>query len=574
MPTPRYAPILRSIGFAILLFVGSVTARAGDFPLYEVTFSSPPHTVGMAPVTNINTSSRDRVSEIVFGKPTVKNSFGPLAEQPLEFLASTADGQSQIKFGLSSDDFIVLDADLCILSSTALIKGGLTFLFDTPEVRSVSFMPNGDVRIFVPRVSDQVIGRYGLDKKTHFRAETDLVEGVWRIFVNGVLLHKGDFAAQDIAGIRMNHDHAELQNSTAGIDNVFITNYGFNPVMIEQPQSQVVAEGDTVTFSALSHGRQLHYQWRFNGNPIPGATGETFTIQHAFASDAGSYSVWVDNMNGVGVSQAATLSFDYLPARLQNLSTRLRVETGDNVLIAGFILQGADAKKVIVRAIGPSLQANGTPLAGRLADPVLQLYNGAGNLIATNDNWRDTQKQEIIDSTIPPTDDKESAIVALLEPGNYSAVVRGKNETTGIAVVELYDLDARPVSKAVNVSTRGRVSTGDNVMIGGFILGGQNPAKVLLRGIGPSLSVNGVPLAGRLSDPFLELHNSEGALMAANDNWRDATPVEVENAGAAPSDDRESAFVLDLAAGTYTVILRDAAGAEGVALFEAYNLTH
>jgi hypothetical protein len=250
------------------------------------------------------------------------------------------------------------------------------------------------------------------------------------------------------------------------------------------------------------------------------------------------------------------------------------VETGDNVLIAGFILQGTDAKKVIVRAIGPSLQANGTPLPGRLLDPVLQLYNSAGNLIAVNDNWRDTQKQEITDSTIPPTDDNESAIVAMLEPGNYSAVVRGKNETPGIAVVELYDLDARPVSKAVNVSTRGRVSAGDNVMIGGFILGGQNPAKVLLRGIGPSLSVNGVPLAGRLSDPFLELHNSEGALMAANDNWRDATPKEVENAGAAPSDDRESAFVLDLAAGTYTVILRDATGAEGVALFEAYNLTN
>lgn len=574
MQTPRNPLVLWSIRFVALIFLGSVTARAGDFPLYEVTFSSPPHTVGMAPVTNTNTSSRDRISEIVSGKPTVVNSFGPLTEQPLELLASIADGYSQIRFGLSSDDFIVFDTDLCVRSSTAQTKGGLTFLFDTPEVRNVYFMPNGDVRIFVPRVADQVIGRYELDKKTHFRAEIDLVEGVWRIFVNGVLLHKGDFAAQDIAGIRINHDHAELKDSTAGIDNVFITNYGFYPVMIEQPQSQVVAEGDPVTFSALSHGRELHYQWRFNGDPIPGATGETFTIEHAVASDAGSYSVWVDNINGVGVSQAATLSFDYLPARIRNLSTRLRVETGDNVLIAGFILQGTEAKKVIVRAIGPSLQANGTPLPGRLPDPVLQLYNGDGNLIATNDNWRDTQKQEIIDSTIPPADDNESAIVATLDPGNYSAVVRGKNEATGIAVVELYDLDARPVAKAVNISTRGRVSAGDNVMIGGFILGGHNPAKVLLRGIGPSLSVNGVPLAGRLSDPLLELHNSEGALVAVNDNWRDGTPDEVEKTGAAPSDDRESAFVLDLAAGTYTVILRDAAGAEGVGLFEAYNLSN
>jgi hypothetical protein len=573
MQTPR-ALSLWFIRFAVLVLLGTVRARAGDFPLYEVTFSSPPHTVGMAPVTNTNTSSRDRITAIPFGKPTVVNSFGPLTEQPLEMLASTADGYSQIKLGLSSDAFIVFETDLCVRSSTAQLKGGLTFLFDTPEVRNVYFEPNGDVRIFVPWVGNQVIGRYELDKKTHFRAEIDLVQGLWRIFVNGVLFHKGDFAAQDIQSVRINHDHAEQNNSTAGIDNVFITNYAAYPVMIEQPQSQVVGEGDTVTFSALSHGWELQYQWHFNGVPIPGATGETFTIEHAVESDAGSYWVKVRNINGEGVSRAATLSFDYLPARIQNLSTRLRVETGDNALIAGFILQGTEPKKVIVRAIGPSLQANGTPIPGRLLDPVLQLYNGTGNLIATNDNWGDTQKQEITDSTIPPLDGNESAIVAMLEPGNYSAVVRGKNESTGIAVVELYDLDARPVSKAVNISTRGRVSAGDNVMIGGFILGGHNPAKVLLRGIGPSMSVNGVPLAGRLNDPFLQLHNSQGAIVAVNDNWRDATPEEVEKTGAAPSDDRESAFVLDLVAGSYTVILRDAAGSEGVGLFEAYNLTN
>jgi hypothetical protein len=193
-------------------------------------------------------------------------------------------------------------------------------------------------------------------------------------------------------------------------------------------------------------------------------------------------------------------------ANLGNISTRLRVETGDNVLIGGFIVTGTQQKKVIVRAIGPSL-----PIAGRLADPTLELRDGLGGLIAANDNWRSLQEAVIIATGIPPSNDLESAIVATLPANNagYTAIVRGVNNGTGIGVVEAYDLNRSVDSKLANISTRGFVQAGDNVLIGGLIVQGQDPLRVIVRAIGPSL-----PVAGALGDPTLELHDGNGALMA------------------------------------------------------------
>src|ERR1039457_2557624 len=181
---------------------------------------------------------------------------------------------------------------------------------------------------------------------------------------------------------------------------------------------------------------------------------------------------------------------------LANISTRLLVETGDNVLIGGFIVTGTEPKKVIVRAIGPSL-----PLTGVLADPILELRDSSGGLIAVNDNWRSDQEAEIIATGIPPTNDLESAIVATLPANNsaYTATVRGVNNGTGIGVVEAYDLDRTVDSKLGNISTRGFVQTGDNVLIGGLIVLGQDPLRVIVRAIGPSL-----PVPGALGDPTLE----------------------------------------------------------------------
>ena len=251
------------------------------------------------------------------------------------------------------------------------------------------------------------------------------------------------------------------------------------------------------------------------------------------------------------------------PTRLGNISTRGVVETGENVLIGGFIVTGTQPKKVMVRAIGPSL-----PLVGVLADPNLELHNGAGTLIANNDNWVDApNKQEIIDSTIPPTNDFESAILTSLDPGPYTAIVSGVNNTAGIALVEDYDLDNAVDSELANISTRGLVQTGDNVLIGGFIVAGYNAEKVIVRAIGPSL-----PVAGTLADPTLELHDANGVILASNDNWRDTQEAEIIATTIPPNDDAESAIVQTLAPAAYTAIVRGMNGTSGVALVEVYNL--
>jgi len=252
------------------------------------------------------------------------------------------------------------------------------------------------------------------------------------------------------------------------------------------------------------------------------------------------------------------------PSTLGNISTRLAVETGDNVLIGGFIVTGTDPKTVIVRAIGPSL-----PVAGALPDPILDLYDSTGALIVSNDNWMDApNRQAIIDSTVPPTNNLESAILMELSPGSYTAIVRGANNGTGVALVEAYDLASGANSTLANISTRGFVQGGDNVMIGGFIMLGTNVQNVLIRAIGPSL-----PVAGSLADPMLELYDKNGVLLVSNDNWKDTQEAEIEATTIPPTNDAESAIVETLNPDAYTAIVRGKNGGTGVALVEIYRLT-
>lgn len=252
-------------------------------------------------------------------------------------------------------------------------------------------------------------------------------------------------------------------------------------------------------------------------------------------------------------------------AQLLNISSRLRVQPDDNTLIGGLIITGTEPKKVVLRAIGPS-----TKIPGLLDDPTLELHDGTGALVTNNDNWVDSpERAQIEASGLAPTDSRESAILRTLDPGAYTAVVRGKNNTAGIGVVEAYDLNQLNNSKLANLSTRGFVETGDNILIGGFITGNRNgDINVLVRATGPSL-------AGRvpnpLSDPTLEIHNSNGATLATNDNWQDTQKSAIEQTGIPPADPRESAIVVSLPVGAYTAIVRGVNGT-GNALVEVYNV--
>lgn len=263
------------------------------------------------------------------------------------------------------------------------------------------------------------------------------------------------------------------------------------------------------------------------------------------------------------------------PSQSQNISTRANVGTGDNVLIGGIIITGNDTKQVVLRGIGPSLGVSGVP--DLLADPKLELYDASGALIATNDNWMDLSSDDqtvLTDNNLAPTDDAESALVENLAPGAYTAIVRGVEDTTGVALVEAYDLDNGSTdSKLANISTRGFVETGDNVMIGGFILGGGGGglAQVIVRGIGPSLADS--DLTDVLADPTISLVDGNGDTVAENDNWMDdANMQSVSDAGLAPSDPNESALYEVLAAGPYTVILSGVGDTSGVGLVEAYDI--
>ena len=259
-------------------------------------------------------------------------------------------------------------------------------------------------------------------------------------------------------------------------------------------------------------------------------------------------------------------------AQALNLSTRMRVQTGSNVGIGGFIIAGTAPKHVLLRAIGPSLTQSGVP--GALADPVLELHGSGVFVTITNDNWRDDPMQEtaIIATGIPPANDLESAIDATLNPGAYTAIVSGKNNSSGVALVEVYDLSQAAPAKLANLSTRAFVSTGDNIIIGGFLLGGHNGGgRIVVRGLGPSLTAAGVPNA--LADPTLELRDGEGALLMANNDWQDDAlqASALTFTGLAPANALESGLVADLPPGLYTALLQGRNNGSGVGLVEVYD---
>lgn len=281
--------------------------------------------------------------------------------------------------------------------------------------------------------------------------------------------------------------------------------------------------------------------------------------------------VTATDFDGGTVSQNFTATVIAAPGRLIQLSTRMQVGTGDNVLIGGFIMRGPSAKRLMIRGIGPS-----SGLTGALADPVLELHDSTGATIASNDNWGNAaNRQEIVDTGIAPVSPNEAAILTTLpsDPNSvaYTAIVKGANNTTGLGLVEVYDLDSGPGSTLLNIATRGQVNVDPNALIGGFFLGGTESKRVLVRAIGPSLAFFGIPNA--LADPILELRNSSGTLLDSNDDWGlSPNQAEIQASGTAPTNPKESAVIQILSAAPYTAIVRGVNSTAGVGSVEVYQL--
>jgi cell division septation protein DedD len=319
----------------------------------------------------------------------------------------------------------------------------------------------------------------------------------------------------------------------------------------------------TVNVTGLTPGTQYHFN-----TTATNAAGTVQGVQHTFTTVHSATPTPTPKPSPKPTPKptstpTATPKPSATPTTLGNISTRVRVETGNNVLIGGFIITGTQPKKVLIRAIGPSLS-----IAGHLDDPKLELYSGK-TLLETNDNWGDSpEKQAIIATTTPPSNNLESAIVRTLPANNsaYTAVVRGVNNGTGVGLVEVYDLDRAANSKLANISTRGLVQTGQNVMIGGFIVLNGNQ-EVIVRAIGPSLGI-----VGALADPTLELHDHNGTLLQSNNDWRSNQQAEIIATTVPPKDNRESAVVRTLAPGNYTAIVRGVNNTTGVALVEVFAL--
>lgn len=356
---------------------------------------------------------------------------------------------------------------------------------------------------------------------------------------------------------------------------IHINSLGGIPVVGSPPLGTAIV-GQPFTYQIRASGQPTSYSASglppgFTIDPQTGLVTGTPT-----SANVGIYVITVTATNAEGTSATFYLTLTIIQSQtgplpsLLNISTRLRVLTGDNTLIGGFIITGYTPKRVIIRAIGPSLTSLGIP--GALADPVLELHGPGTFTTIINDNWRETQESEIQATGIPPGNDLESAIVATLPAGAYTAIVQGKDNATGVGLVEAYDLDSTHDAQLANISTRGFVDAGENVMIGGIIAGptSAGSGRVLLRAIGPSLTSLGIPNA--LQNPRLELHDGNGALVAFNNDWRDTQEPAIEATGIPPVDDHEAAILWVLSPGNYTAIVQGEGNGTGVALVEVYNL--
>lgn len=412
-------------------------------------------------------------------------------------------------------------------------------------------------------------------------------------------------AAGNLVGQSISATATDLANNTSGFSPCAGVGTGAASIQLSGSSYSVGEGAGTVTITATRTGdlqgsASIRYGTS-NGTALAGSdysavsgyltfgaseTTKTFTIpileDSAIEGDE-TFFVTLSSPSGAMLGSPASATITIIdndtaptpmptPARVQlsNISGRAFGQPNDQASISGFIIREGTGKHILARGIGPSLRNGNTPVPGAMQDPRIELHDGSGALIYANDNWRDSQEAEIQATGLAPSDDREAAIAAVLPPGAYTAILRGANNSGGIALVEIYELQLFD-GKLANVSVRGNVLTDDNVLINGLILQGGAPTQFLFRAIGPELHDRG--LTGELQDPKLDVYNQNGVLLGSNDNWRDSPDAAaIQASGLAPTDDRESAVLLTLPAASYTAIVSGVNRTMGIALAETYQL--
>ncbi len=355
------------------------------------------------------------------------------------------------------------------------------------------------------------------------------------------------------------------------------------PVITVQPVSQTVAPGGSVTFSVAATGASLTYQWLKNGTAIAGATANTLTLANLQPSDAAYYTVVVTTSGSPTTSRLAQLVVDIPnPGRIANLSVRAPAGINGQSLTVGFIMSGG-SKSLLIRASGPTLGALG--VTGTLPDPILQVHqtiNGQDTVVASNDNWGTDPNAAAIAAIPGPfpfiTGSKDAALLLNVDSAR-TALVSDVNKATGVTLVEVYDVGTGNSTRLVNVSTLNFSGSGDSVLIAGFIINGNTPKTLLVRGVGPTLAVAPFNVGGTLADPVLEIHttiNGQDVVVATNDNWGDdanaAAAAAVPGPFALGAGSKDSALLITLPAGAYTAQVAGANQTTGIALIEIYEV--
>jgi nitrogen fixation protein len=366
--------------------------------------------------------------------------------------------------------------------------------------------------------------------------------------------------------------------STSGYRELFVARLDaiVGPAIVSPPSNQSAAIGQNVTFAVTVSGSGLSYQWQKNGANIPGATNPTLVLSNVQSADAGNYSVVITNGGGSIVSPAATLSVSAVVSRLANISVRAPAGTGDQTLILGFYIGGAGSKQVLIRGIGPTLAQYG--VSGVLADPQLKLFNTANTQINQNDDWGGSTALANAFASVNdfalPANSKDAALLVSLPLNGYTAQVNGAGTSTGVALIEAYEADiGTPAARFTALSARNQVGTGENIIIAGFVVTGNAPKTLLIRGIGPTLANYGV--SGVLADPKLELYAGNTKIYE-NDNW--GGTVALSNAFTAtqafplPANSKDAALLVTLQPGVYSAQVSGVGGTTGVALVEVYEM--